>query len=210
MQKQHFISTPFLSSLPLMPLPAEMRVWDQQSVALGIPDPVLMENAARAALSVLLKELGSVAGRDTALFMGPGNNGGDAACLARHLMDYGAKPVVFHTKALSAAQGSTAVHVKAAQACGVPFRHVSDFESRKFTVLVDGLLGTGFHGALSESMLDLVCAINDEPGAFTLALDIPSGLDAVTGRPCPEAVRADATATFAAPKPGLVLPEAGP
>lgn len=210
MQKQHFISTPFLSSLPLMPLPAEMRVWDQQSVALGIPDPVLMENAARAALSVLLKELGSVAGRDTALFMGPGNNGGDAACLARLLMDYGAKPVVFHTKALSAAQGSTAVHVKAAQACGVPFRHVSDFESGKFTVLVDGLLGTGFHGALSESMLDLVCAINDEPGAFTLALDIPSGLDAVTGRPCPEAVRADATATFAAPKPGLVLPEAGP
>ena len=87
MQKQHFISTPFLSSLPLMPLPAEMRVWDQQSVALGIPDPVLMENAARAALSVLLKELGSVAGRDIALFMGPGNNGGDAACLARHLMD---------------------------------------------------------------------------------------------------------------------------
>ena len=97
MQKQHFISTPFLSSLPLMPLPAEMRVWDQQSVALGIPDPVLMENAARAALSVLLKELGSVAGRDIALFMGPGNNGGDAACLARHLMDYGAKPCLLYT-----------------------------------------------------------------------------------------------------------------
>ena len=206
---QHYRSTPFLSSLSPLPLPEEMRVWDQQSIRLGIPEEVLMENAARAAFDVLFEHVESPEGLAVALFMGPGNNGGDAACLARQLLARGARPVVFHTKSLDACRGCTAVHVRAAKACGVPFRPVSEWQGQGFPVFVDGLLGTGFHGTLREDMLNLVQRLNAAQHDFTLALDIPSGLDARTGKACPEAVRADATATFAAAKPGLVLPEAG-
>ena len=71
---------------------------------------------------------------------------------------------------------------------------------------MDGLLGTGFSGELREDALELVQRANKGRQSFTLALDIPSGLDATSGRPCPKAIVANATATFAAAKPGLILP----
>lgn len=187
----------------------EMRQWDALAVELGLSGFALMENAAQGARRVLLAHVPKVRGLCVHLLMGAGNNGGDAACLARQLLDLGANPVVFHTKDLAACQGETAQHVQLAQACGVPFRPAREF-SADCDIVVDGLLGTGFTGSLREDALQLVRCINDGRQSFTLALDIPSGLDAATGRPCPEAVRADATATFAAAKPGLVLPWAKP
>ena len=78
-------------------------------------------------------------------------------------------------------------------------------------IVVDGILGTGFSGSLRPLELELVGRINAlEQRAFIFSLDIPSGLSGLTGRPCPVAVRAHATVTFEAAKPGLVLPEAAP
>ena len=76
---------------------------------------------------------------------------------------------------------------------------------------MDGILGTGFSGSLRPLELGLVGRINTlAQQAFIFSLDIPSGLSGLTGRPCPVAVRAHATVTFEAAKPGLVLPEAAP
>ena len=78
-------------------------------------------------------------------------------------------------------------------------------------IFVDGLLGTGFTGTLRPDALEIVRAVNALPNSpFVLAIDIPSGLDGRTGSPSPEAVRATATVSFAAAKPGLALPEARP
>ena len=78
-------------------------------------------------------------------------------------------------------------------------------------IVVDGLLGTGFSGTLRPLETKLVGHINAlAQRAFVFSLDIPSGLSGMTGRPCPVAVRAHATVTFEAAKPGLVLPEAAP
>src|SRR5207253_10703891 len=60
----------------------------------------------------------------------------------------------------------------------------------------DAAYGTGFHGEYRAP----------DPGdAPVLAVDIPSGVNGLTGEAAPGAVRADRTVTFAALKPGLLL-----
>lgn len=183
----------------------EMRQWDALAVELGLSGFALMESAAQGALRVLLSHVSNVRGKICHLLMGAGNNGGDAACLSRQLLDHGACPVVFHTKDLDTYSGDAAQHLALARACGVEFRPAEEFDGH-CDILVDGLLGTGFSGELREDALELVQRANKGSQSFTLALDIPSGLDATSGRPCPKAIVANATATFAAAKPGLVLP----
>lgn len=198
-------------SLEPLPTPEQMREWDKRSVQLGIPEVVLMENAARAALRVLQDAVGPLEGKRIALFMGPGNNGGDAACLARHLLDRGAFPVVFYTKALKKNRGVVSHNVRLSRACGVKFLPIRAWHGENYDIIIDGLLGTGFHGELKKNMLSLIQSLNKAgKKAFVLAIDVPSGLDAIRGQACPESIRADVTATFSAAKPGLVLPWATP
>lgn len=212
------MSHDFRRLFPPLPLPDEMRRWDKEAMALGLPEELLMENAARAAFDVLRRYRPRLEGLRVWLLMGGGNNGGDAACLARHLLDAGAAPLVLHTRPLAACKGACGKHVRVAKAAGVLFQRCRPGVFRAGApagawpdILVDGLLGTGFSGTLRPDALEIVRAVNALPGSpFVLALDIPSGLDARTGRPSPEAVRATATVSFAAAKPGLALPEARP
>jgi len=78
------------------------------------------------------------------------------------------------------------------------------------TVLVDALLGTGFEGALRPEMARAIGALNAAGARLLVALDLPSGLDADTGKASEPCVRAGATLTFAALKPGLLVPAARP
>ena len=206
--------------LPFLPLPTpvEMAQWDRTAVELGLPEMLLMENAAREALHVLADLRGPLTGQRILLFMGSGNNGGDAACLARHLLDAGAKVLVLHSRPLAAYRGVTGQHLRLARRCGVPFQLVASWPTRfaatawmRPHIVVDGLLGTGFSGTVRPFEAEIIRHINLlGEHAFVFALDIPSGLSGFMGQPLPEAVKADATVTFEAAKPGLVLPEAAP
>ena len=211
-----------------LPTPAEMSGWDRAAVELGLPGLLLMENASREAMHALEAETGPVRGKRVLFFMGGGNNGGDAACLARHLHDAGAETLVLHTRPLRACRGESAAHVRLARRCGVAFAPAAGWPARYRNtpwdagteagdggsgpdIEVDGLLGTGFSGTLRPLEMGLVARINGLAGrAFIFSLDIPSGLSGLSGRPSPVAVRAHATVTFEAAKPGLVLPEATP
>jgi len=75
-------------------------------------------------------------------------------------------------------------------------------------LIVDALLGTGFHGRVREPIAGYIRAINGS-GACVLAVDVPSGLDCDTGLPADPTVRADVTVTFVAEKTGFVAAEAG-
>lgn len=196
--------------LPL-PTPKEMAVWDHETInTIGIPGITLMESAGREATTVLLEEYGSVEGAEIACFAGSGNNGGDAFAMARHLSDLGADLIVYHTKPKKLYRGETRTNLLWAQKLGIPLKHLASVSPGAFSqpdIVIDGLLGTGFSGELREEYLNLVRTINDMgKHAMILALDIPSGLNGLTGEPQPEAVRADATVTFQAPKLGLAMP----
>ncbi|MEZ7195481.1 NAD(P)H-hydrate dehydratase [Pseudodesulfovibrio karagichevae] len=198
--------------LPL-PTPAEMSVWDRETIhTVGIPGVTLMESASREALNVLLEEYGDVDGAVIFCFAGSGNNGGDAFAMARALADLGAEVTVFHTRPKKAYRGETRANLLWAQKLGLRLVHLAGVNLDALPqpdVVVDGLLGTGFQGTLREDILNMVRTVNRlGERAFVLAVDIPSGLNGLTGLAQPEAVMADATATFQSPKLGLVMPEA--
>lgn len=203
-----------------VPAPAEIARWDALALEWGLPEDVLMENAAREALAVLRGLVAargrSLRGASVLLLMGGGNNGGDAACLARHLLDEGATPLLLYTRAPGRMRGAAGRFARLARGLGVPFRPLpasgelgGTLSSFAPDIVVDGLLGTGFHGELRARELHLVRGVNAlRRAALIFSLDIPSGLDGMSGTPRPEAVRAHATVTFQAAKPGLVLPAA--
>ncbi|MDD4951890.1 MAG: NAD(P)H-hydrate dehydratase [Desulfovibrionaceae bacterium] len=198
-----------------LPTPAEMAAWDRMAVAqAGIRPEVLMENAGLSALAALEDEHGPVAGKSVLVFAGAGNNGGDAFVLARHLFERRARVRVLHTRPKKKYRGHTRHNLLLAQWSGLDLNLVDDkgsCDAAQPDIVVDGLLGTGLSRGLDPRHLNLIRAVNRlGERAFVLALDIPSGLSGLTGRPCPEAVRADLTATFGEIKLGLALPEAAP
>ncbi len=214
-----------------LPTPAEMAAWDRcASRDFGLKPELLMENAGAEAVSALREAYGPLHGARVLLIAGSGNNGGDAFVVARRLLDAGAEPLVLHTRPVSAYRAAARYHLDLARRAGVSCRHLPPGRFKSLLsggkapgvlpgilpdilpdILVDGLLGTGFSGELSLEALTLVQAMNAlGEKCFVLALDTPSGLDGLTGQPRPEAVRADLTVAFHAPKLGSALPQAAP
>ena len=170
------------------------------SAAARIDPPPLMERAGLAAAK-LAREL-ATSGKRVVILAGPGNNGGDAFVVARHLKEAWFNVDVVFTgseEKLSAdakaalegwrnAGGTLVEDLPPAGACGL---------------IIDGLFGIGLRRELSGRHAELVEWVN---GARcpVLALDLPSGLESDSGRVLGCAVRATHTITFIALKPGLL------
>lgn len=184
------------SPLPLLTAD-EMRRWDERATGeMGIPERLLMESAGRAAARVLhrLYPRGRVAAA-----VGKGNNGGDAVVMLRCLHAWGREVVA--VPAAGAGVADELCHGwKIPVASGTRGAQVF----REAEVLVDGLLGTGAQGPPREAMADVIRALN-AAGRPVVALDGPSGVDLTTGATPGDAVRADTTVCFGAPKRGLLL-----
>lgn len=196
-----------------LPTPEEMRRWDTLTMEeFGLSGAILMENASRAALAALERQVDSVRGKAAAVFAGPGNNGGDGFALARHLANLGARVLVLHAKPLAAYTGDAAYHLGLLERMDVACAYLPEYERdflHSVDIVVDALLGTGFQGPLRPEAERWIKTINGlRERAVVLSLDIPSGLCGTTGLPQPLAVRATLTVTFEEPKLGLVLPPA--
>ncbi|MBF0481875.1 MAG: NAD(P)H-hydrate dehydratase [Desulfovibrionaceae bacterium] len=200
-----------------LPTPAEASAWDQAAISeFGVSREILTENAARAAFSVIESDCGDLRGSRVLLFAGPGGNGGDAIALGNILADHDAQALLVLTKAETARKGAAGYFLKLAKKSGLPTAAIEDFDFSPDTpldllpdIVVDGLLGAGFSGELREPMLSYVKGINAVGReARVYSLDLPSGLDGLTGRPSPAAVEARATIAFEAAKTGLYAPGA--
>ena len=175
----------------------QIREIDRLAIELGIPGAVLMENAAAAAA----RELRGV--QSVRIFCGGGQNGGDGYAMARHLFNMGADvELVAVSEKLS---GDALQNYIAAKNIGINITPFADLQDKKYEVLVDALLGTGLRGEVCGVYKAAVDEINSS-GAYVLAVDIPSGIDADTGEVLGCAVIADKTVTFAYPKLGLYSP----
>lgn len=171
---------------------------------LGIPGAELMRRAGSAAFAVM-REVWPEA-RTVSVLCGSGNNGGDGYILARLALETGMDVRVYPLASMNQLQGDALGACRAYRDAGGPALDFAPADFEGAEVLVDGLLGTGLDREVGERYAEAIRAIDRFRGGV-LALDIPSGLDADTGRPRGCAVKADATVSFVGLKQGLFTGE---
>ncbi|MFM8305276.1 MAG: NAD(P)H-hydrate dehydratase [Actinomycetota bacterium] len=165
--------------------PEEMRAADRRAIASGTPESVLMDRAGRAVAWAARQRLGRTYGARVVVACGPGNNGGDGRVAARVLRGWGARVDV--------------VDVGSGVDAAALVRRVG-----RADLVVDAMYGTGFRGEMAGDAR-LVCDVLVAFPGPVVSVDIPSGVDGLTGAVCGVAVRADETVVFAARKPGLLF-----
>ena len=167
------------------------------------PDGALMQRAATGLATVCLRLLGTAYGRRVTLLVGTGNNGGDAlfagASLARPGSAGHRRPARRRTRPRSRAR-------RPAPGRGAGGRRRPDTGLDRADLVVDGMLGIGGRGGLRPDAAALARAAAEGPG-ITVAVDVPSGVDADTGAVEGDAFLAMHTVTFGAVKLGLVVGE---
>jgi hydroxyethylthiazole kinase-like uncharacterized protein yjeF len=164
--------------------PTQMGVLDRLAIDAGTPESVLVQRAGTAVAWQARKLMGGLYGRRVVVGCGKGNNGADGRVAAGVLRGWGACVVE-----LFIADGFD--HDDAIRELG------------RADLFIDAMFGTGFRGVLEG---DAAWLAADGPIAKrVLAVDIPSGVDGLTGAVRGDAVRADATTTFAFLKPGLLF-----
>ena len=179
-------------------LTAEIRGLEAKAAS-TLPPPGLMERAGLAAAEIART---LAAGKRVLVIAGPGNNGGDAFVVARHLQSWSfAVDLVFAGDAAKLPADAKAAF-NAWRACGG--ETLADISgARRWDLVIDGLFGIGLQRDIAGQHAACVDAIN-QLDAVVLALDLPSGLASDSGRVLGCAVQADHTATFIALKAGLL------
>lgn len=180
------------------------------SQVLGVSSLILMENAA---FSIRTEALAILTGKKpVCIFCGKGNNGGDGLAAARQLLAAGKKVSVFLAAPPGETRGEAAVNLEILRrigGCRVFNAHEGKMrdiieQARCCGLVIDALLGTGINGPVKENYAALIGVINTA-GVPALSVDIPSGLNADTGRIMGDCVKAAVTVTFPAPKRGMFL-----
>ncbi|MFB6070475.1 MAG: NAD(P)H-hydrate dehydratase [Halanaeroarchaeum sp.] len=179
-----------------------MAAVDRNATALGVAEEKLMESAGNA----VAREVADVADPDAEVVVvaGRGNNGGDGFAAARFLSAY-ETTVHLLGRASGIATRVARDNWDALEAAEIPTETVRDSTAVDIgdpDVVVDAVLGTGVTGAPREPERSAIEAINAADAA-TVAVDVPSGMDADTGSVGDVAVDADRIVTFHDVKPGL-------
>ncbi len=215
---------------PLVLTAAEMREADLAVArALGVPTLRLMERAGRGVAEVVQRELGAARGR-VAIVCGSGSNGGDGFVAARQLALAGLSVRVLLAAPKEKIQGDAAAALAALEQLGSVLVEEGSAWTDETTwrtriegtadggdagvdavvdAIVDAIFGTGFRGPVRDVPAAALAAMN-AAGGRKIAVDIPSGLDADSGRAAGVVFRADVTATMGARKLGLVVDASAP
>ncbi|HEX6350260.1 MAG TPA: NAD(P)H-hydrate epimerase [Candidatus Dormibacteraeota bacterium] len=135
----------------------------------------------------------------TAVLCGTGNNGGDGLAAARHLHRWGRLQTVACIDR-TRLQGAAAREADVLERIGVAIEERPRLEGAE--VILDSLLGTGISRAPEGDYADWIRAANAS-GARIVAADLPSGLDADSGRAYDPCIRAQTTVTLGFLKIGL-------
>jgi hydroxyethylthiazole kinase-like uncharacterized protein yjeF len=178
---------------------------DRAAIQRGTPSRVLMQRAGIAAAEEISRRYGDRLRNGAIVFTGPGNNGGDGWVVAGTLARMGIDVTV--VEAVEAkSPDAIAEKVAAADAIKSVRKILSPGESDAARLVIDALLGTGAEGEPRGKIAEAIARINElhSDGARVAALDLPSGLDATTGKHSAFVI-ADATFTFGGVKRGSLL-----
>lgn len=201
----------------------EMAILDNNSEWLGIPKSYLMECAGYSFASELMSRNYLRTSSKVAIFCGTGNNGGDGFVVARHLSSYGIRSLIIligtpdNIRTNEAQLNWNIIFNNLDYSIDIEIvkdsKELSNInkiikKDEEFTLIVDGLLGTGITGKIREPIASTIDLINDlkaaEPERFNIvSIDIPSGLDPNTGKASNKVIKADLVITFHRSKIGM-------
>jgi len=188
-----------------------MQRMDRRAIEeFGIPGIHLMENAGRGCARAICERYGPPAGRLVLIVAGKGNNGGDGYVIARVLQENGWEVRTVVLAARHEIAGDALANLDRLDPATVTFSPspsgLAPFGQylERAAVVVDALFGTGLKSEVRGWLAEVIELINGA-GKPVVAVDIPSGIDAGSGRVLGCAVRADLTVTFALAKLGHVL-----
>jgi len=176
----------------------QVRAAEAQLMA-RLPEGALMLRAAAGLARRCVELLGSVYGARVVLLVGSGNNGGDALYAGARLAGRGAR-----VDAVLTGERAHDAALAAFRAAGGRVGADAEELLAAAELVIDGILGIGGSGGLRGPAVRLA-ELAKASDASVVAVDIPSGVDADSGRVDGPALRADVTVTFGARKPGLVV-----
>lgn len=188
---------------------AQMKELERRANQAGLTYREMMRRAGHGAAREILAQWPHA--KTAAVVCGKGNNGGDGLVVARRLARAGIKVRVYLAQGQPVTPDAVYNWYRTLNA-GVPVKELEHCSPddiaflRSAELVVDALYGTGFHGQMQE-VGRKACHLMNHTGGSVVALDLPSGLEADTGRAAPGAVRAELTVTFHAPKPCHQLAE---
>ncbi|MFN2340301.1 MAG: NAD(P)H-hydrate dehydratase [Halanaerobium sp.] len=200
--------------------PKMMAKCDQDTIAAGYPEILLMEAAAYGTASLAAEiidqeiDFNKKEKTKITILVGKGNNGGDGLAAARILKNWGYQAEIILSTDSADLKGINRKNFDLAALNKVKHYHYSDLKEVEFLriikesdLIIDALLGTGIKGQLRGSIKEIINLLNHklENQPLTLAVDIPSGIVGLNGKIAGEALKADYTATMAAPKRGLLF-----
>ena len=182
----------------------------------GIDLLQMMEMAGRGLADLARRRFlgGDAAGRRVIVLAGTGSNGGGALVAARRLHTWGALVQIYLTAPPKRIAGVPGRQLAIAERLGIPVGTAEDLgagsdghplQSPEDALILDGIIGYSLRGAPRGAAGRLIRWANQCPSP-TLALDVPSGVEATTGALFDPAIRATATLTLALPKVGLGNP----
>jgi len=182
---------------------ADMKKLEEKAELEGISKLVLMDNAGKGISDVLLKQAGSkgLAGKRVLVVAYHGNNGGDGFAAARHLNPITTVHVLFVGNEEKLKDEAKKVHESLKVHYPEIFLdEVKDFDD--YDIIIDAIFGLGFKGNIDPELSKVIKQINDS-SALIVSADLPSGIDADTGRKANVFVESELIVTFHDTKKGL-------
>ncbi len=195
---------------------AQMREADRQTISdVGIPSSALMENAGRAVVEAMARQLPALEGRRVSIVAGKGNNGGDGLVAARELAARGSVVTVCLAASRDELSADADLFMTALEPTAVTVVEAPSLAAWEACredvlacdVLVDALFGTGLTRPVEGYARTLIADLNLS-GVPIVSIDLPSGLSADDVMPKGEAVEASLTVALGAPKVALLMPPA--
>jgi len=175
---------------------------------MGFLRKFMMENAGAASVKRLVERFGDIKSKNVLVLAGLGNNGGDGLVIARHLAGYGANVTVFllgepDNIRSEECSWNWSLLEKMKSVKLLTGGNLEDLNNLEFSVIVDGILGTGISGEIREPHASAITFINKSNWLGVVSVDVPSGLNPDTGETNQVCVNADMTVTFHRMKVGM-------
>lgn len=192
----------------------QMRAIDKKAIEeLNIPSILLMENAGIAVSTHILDIISQndINNPKVLVICGKGNNAGDGYVTARQLVQEGLDIDILSLYDEAELSGDALINHNIAKHF-LDITYVNKLNEENLEILlshadivIDAIFGTGLNSPITGKVKDIIDSVNKYAEGIVFAVDIPSGIDASTGKVMNSAIVADYTVTFFAPKIGNIL-----